>query len=109
MLTGLIFALSLTTTSGECSGVGRQEILSGNIVLGFETSYISVIKGKYRGQKIWIEEANKLEAELVRKNSSAKGAWKRANGIISGCVAGGRFGHLGLYKFKVSKIDIALN
>lgn len=109
MFTAIVFALSLTATSGSCSGVERQETLFGNIVLGFETSYISVVDGKFKGQKIWIEESNKLEAALVRKSSSAKNIWKRANGTISGCVTNGRFGHLGLYKFKISKIDIALS
>ena len=80
-------------------------IHEGRYILGFEASYLVPSRGVLKGQKIWIENSNKL-AKYFAASRNKETVWKRANVSLKGCVKAGRFGALGAYKFSIRSFDV---
>lgn len=101
MIAGYLFFLTASLAQSEAN----CPVYSGRYILGFEASYLVASHGEYKGQKIWIENSNKL-AQYFAASRNRNAVWKRADVKIKGCVKAGRFGALGAYKLSIGSSDV---
>jgi len=100
----MIAGYVLTLAAGMAAVGPDCPVIGGRYILGFETSYIKPKTGAFRGQKIWIENSNKLDERF--KSAGRNDRWKSADVEIRGCVKAGRFGALGAYPLSIGSFDI---
>ena len=92
-----VLATLIAAASASCQPVTVQ----GTATLGFEASYIIPSHGNLSGKKIWVPSANELSKHFDQANTPGK-MWRRGPLKVKGCLAEGRFGHLGAYKYQVT-------
>jgi hypothetical protein len=117
MMTVLIAAALATlstdaTANASSSQAGARAIcqtaeLQGIAVLGFEASYVIPLKGKWKNQKVWLQNSNAISSHFDRIGVP-RTMWRRAPLKLTGCVVKGHFGHLSAYAYQLLNVSIGL-
>ncbi len=98
-------ASSVFYYSLACTAPSATVSMTGHAVLGFERSYFVPNEGSLRGRKLWLVDANLLSSHFDARGKSGS-IWRRGKLSVQGCLSKGRFGHLGAYRYQLSRLKI---